>query len=239
MEQNRHLRKTITNLPKSLTRPLNFYALTAGAAGVGILALAEPADAEIVYTPTHTRIYPNEMVPLDLNNDGQVDFIFSNTAKAGFAYRNDHLLVITSGTNQIFVRRHATSALPAGVSVGAATSFEGGERVMVYADAAFDTSDVCLGQWKNANDRYLGFKFSIDGEVHFGWARLTAKCQGYKADGALTGYAYETVAGKAIVTGQTEEKSDGEQSAAPASETGSLGMLAAGMGGGSIIGRHE
>jgi hypothetical protein len=38
-------------LCKSLHQQLNAYALVASAAGVGVLALAQPAKAKIVYTP--------------------------------------------------------------------------------------------------------------------------------------------------------------------------------------------
>jgi hypothetical protein len=225
MEQSRPSSKTISHSANSLSRRLDLYALAAGAAGVGIVALAEPAHSQIVYTPAQSRIYWNEVVPLDLNHDGQEDFLFSNVAKAGHGYKLDQLTVIPSGMNQILVLGHTTSALPAGVNVGPVASFSGDSRLMVFADAALDTSDVCRGQWKNANPRYLGLRFSIDGEAHFGWARLNAECRGYEANAVLTGYAYETVAGKAIVTGQTQETKAVSSSPEPAS----LGALAASL----------
>jgi len=38
------------NLSQSVQRQLNMYALAAGAAGVGALALTQSAEAKIVYT---------------------------------------------------------------------------------------------------------------------------------------------------------------------------------------------
>lgn len=61
-------------LSKSLREQLNTYALAASAAGVGMLALAGPAEAKIVYTPVHI-VLTRGALPLDLNNDGMVDFI--------------------------------------------------------------------------------------------------------------------------------------------------------------------
>jgi hypothetical protein len=52
------------------------YALAASAAGVGMLALAEPAEAKIVYTPTHEKLIGN--VPIDLNHGGKADMRFAN-----------------------------------------------------------------------------------------------------------------------------------------------------------------
>jgi len=43
----------ITNLSESTNHQLNMYALAASAAGVGVPALAQPAAARIIYTPTH------------------------------------------------------------------------------------------------------------------------------------------------------------------------------------------
>ncbi len=45
------LRKTV-NLGQSVHHDLTVYALAAGAAGVSVLALAQPADAEVVYNPS-------------------------------------------------------------------------------------------------------------------------------------------------------------------------------------------
>src|SRR5579872_1330305 len=72
-------RATVT-LSDSLHRHLNMYALSASAAGVGILALAQPAEGKIVYTPAHVVInrgWPGTVF-VDLNHDGNADFKFEN-----------------------------------------------------------------------------------------------------------------------------------------------------------------
>lgn len=48
--------RKLTDLPDSITWQLNMYALAASAAGVSLLSVAKPVDAEIVYTPSHTKI---------------------------------------------------------------------------------------------------------------------------------------------------------------------------------------
>jgi|HubBroStandDraft_1064217.scaffolds.fasta_scaffold32730_1 hypothetical protein len=65
------------NLPGSIHHKLNMYTLAASAAGVGVLALTQSADAKIVYTKTDVNVfktYPG--FALDLNNDGVADFRF-------------------------------------------------------------------------------------------------------------------------------------------------------------------
>jgi hypothetical protein len=63
------------------------------------------------------------------------------------------------------------------------------------------------GQWTDSKNRYLGLQFVIKGQVHYGWARLTVTYpqQGQRGlTAVLTGYAYETIPGKPIVTGKTK-----------------------------------
>ena len=75
--------RTPRQLFESLLHQLNQYALTATAAGVASLALAQPADAKIVYTPAHIKIprpprFIGVSVPLDINHDGIDDFNINN-----------------------------------------------------------------------------------------------------------------------------------------------------------------
>jgi hypothetical protein len=66
---------TPTDLPDSAQPQPRKYALAATAAGLGVLALAQPAEGKIVYTPTHIVVSTFGDVPLDLNHDGIGGFI--------------------------------------------------------------------------------------------------------------------------------------------------------------------
>jgi hypothetical protein len=50
MKQSARVSRTPSNLSDSVHQHLNMYALAASAAGVGVLALVQPANARIVYT---------------------------------------------------------------------------------------------------------------------------------------------------------------------------------------------
>jgi hypothetical protein len=67
------------DLSVSIHQQLNIYALAAGAAGAGVLALAQPVEANIVYTPAHRVIGPDSKYLLDLNHDGIPDFTIANS----------------------------------------------------------------------------------------------------------------------------------------------------------------
>ena len=62
------------------------------------------------------------------------------------------------------------------------------------------------GPWvhsgRSAVSRYLGLKIQISGKTHYDWARVVVTGL---VNAILTGYAYETIPGKAIVTGQTKD----------------------------------
>lgn len=220
-----------TPLPQSLDKSLKQYVLAASA---GFLALSHSAAAKIVYTPAHVYITPNHILSLDLNNDGISDFTFKDvlsTTSVG-EFRADRLSIFPVGSNQIWGHKLPTgsryaSALPPGVVVGASGAFSAGTRSLA---AGFDDvgSVYCEGKWWGARNRYLGLKFSTSGKTHFGWARLSVACRGYKVGALLTGYAYETIANQSIVTGKT--KADDETSTGismPAAAT--LGSLARGV----------
>ena len=57
---------------------LNLYTLAATAAGIGMLALARPAEAKVIYTKTHLVIAGAERYNLDLNHDKITDFTLVN-----------------------------------------------------------------------------------------------------------------------------------------------------------------
>jgi hypothetical protein len=61
-------RKT-ANLSESIHKQLNMYAIAAGAAGVSILALVQPAEAKVVYTSANGKL-DGKPLPIDLNHDG-------------------------------------------------------------------------------------------------------------------------------------------------------------------------
>jgi len=80
------------------------------------------------------------------------------------------------------------------------------------------------GPWANAAGRYLGLSFGSGAARHYGWARLSVHVDKQNAEirAVLTGYAYETVPNKPIITGKT--KGPDVITVQPAS----LGHLAAG-----------
>jgi hypothetical protein len=104
---------------------------------------------------------------------------------------------------------------------------------MAYA-GGYGSQTFSDGPWVKATNRYLGLKFLINGQVHFGWARLTVSKQFRHV--VLTGYAYETIPNKALRAGQTSEPAATEASKTTplpdfVPQLPSLGLLASGAEG--------
>jgi hypothetical protein len=189
---------------------LRAYIAAASAAGVGVLALTQSAAAKIVYTATHKTVQMNHAVPIDLNHDGIHDFdVFNLTHNSTTPFGSYVAAEPLNSGNQMLVQRsnrgYAAAALAANVRVGPhAKPFHAGRDLMAYR--SYGTSTRSGGPWKNVNKRYLGFKFLIKGKIHYGWARLNLSIQNRVITTTLTGYAYETVPNKAIVTGRTKNQ---------------------------------
>ena len=207
-----------------LNKHLLAYMATASAAGVSILAMTRSAEAKVVYTPAHRSIVSESH--LDLNNDGIPHFTFhSNFYICGTC---GYFEVLAPKPNKLMSN---AQPLATGVTVGSpANNFRGGRDEMV---------DWCTcsgnrgtgGPWVGIQNGYMGLEFNIKGTTHFGWARFTVTNEGAIT---LTGYAYETVALKPIVTGDTgvnDNESVNQQGSAVAPELAppGLGQLAMGV----------
>jgi hypothetical protein len=217
----KHTERKTTSLNLKLDRRLAAYIAAGSAAGVGLLALAQPAEAEIVYTATYTRIHdggPNTL--LDLNNDGIADFEFNHYSSSV------RWLYIYGATNRnsIFQAQQGWAAdLFEGILIGPKRQF-GGSQLM-----AVSYNGITLGDWNHVQNRYLGLRFQIDGKTHYGWARITVRGNG-GYDAIITGYAYETVPDRPIVSGQTTGTYSGDDDldASASSSATDLGTLALG-----------
>ena len=221
----RKMRRSAARLGAELERGLSAYAVAA-AAGVSVIALAPLAQAKIVYTPAHIQIPLNGGdVFLDLNHDGISDFSFANSSvnlKYGHAL---WLLLRAAGNGQsheiwgqgsfyVSSPRQGNytfaSALRAGSKVGRSKSHFQDKQPWLMAYGGSSHSSRSFGQWQFTKHRYLGLKFMIGSEIHYGWARFSVTLPGpdpthpWGIYALLTGYAYETIPNKPIITGKTK-----------------------------------
>ena len=218
-------------LSRKLNRKLAGYATAATAAGVGVLAFAQPAAAKIVFTPTSRFIPSNSVYKLDVNHDGIADFIIQNSYACNSDYCYAGLSALPQAGNGVegapgFLGIPYAFALKQGATIGSSRPFSG-KLMLNYGMGS-------VGRWKDVRKRYLGLKFQINGTTHFGWARLTVGLHGSRIIAYLSGFAYETTPNTPIVAGQTSDD-DVSNNAGPGPmfdalppQPASLGLLARG-----------
>jgi len=260
MNQSSRSSRTTVKLSDSINGHLNRYAFAAGAAGVGVLALAQPSQARIVYSPAHVNFSQHPPVTLDLNHDGIGDFILALGGRVESGFASQYAFVYSprsnSGNEAVATAQggyEPAVALRAGSRIGPGRLFNG-EDILAAHYSHFgkgSSSTNWDGQWGNGGkglkDRYLGLKFFIHGKVHFGWARVTVTTSRKTFTATLTGYAYETIPNKSIIAGKTKGPDDevgGKQVnatslAAPVPAPQTLGMLALGAPGVLLWRRKE
>jgi hypothetical protein len=243
-------RKTPANLSEWAHQRLDMYALAAGAAGVGLLALAAPAEGRIIYTPTHRTIKTHDILHLDLNHDRIDDFLISNHSFCTDICGRTLRALPVASKNQVVGAKGIGGAfyayaLKRGAKIGPRQPFSG--KLMAASGSEYGN----VGEWFNVSDRYLGLKFVINGKIHYGWARLSVIAGSGTITAALTGSAYETIPGKSIKAGRRHSMADdptndgfglGASLTAPIPDKPqpvSLGMLALGAQGVPMWRRKE
>jgi hypothetical protein len=196
-------RSSNSQLSELFNQRLHMYSVAAGATGVGLLALAQPASGEIVYTPADVTISARVLhsYPLDLNGDGTIDVLLNASSRQSIDQSGGTSRIVAEpvpGNGVAGYGGHAL-ALKAGQPIGFGRKFSG--FLMATLVTFIGTEFQFHGQWANVVNRYLGLKFQVDGQTHYGWARLSVG--GKTLQAKLTGYAYETIPNAPIVAGKT------------------------------------
>lgn len=240
-----------TNRSEMLDHRLKLYSAVALAAGVGALALAQPAEGEVVVTKKTIQVTAlNNVATVDLNNDGVPDFNFT-LSYAGYDHTFRASLLVTPLTGGEVVgtagsRHPYASALMRGAKIGPSAHFSStGHGITVERSAGFVSASTIFsffGKWKGVgSNRFLGVKFLINGKTHYGWIRLNLTIDPRIGVATITGYAYETVPNKRIQAGiapTTSAAKPGQVQAAMPTGA-SLGMLALGSDGLALWRREQ
>lgn len=240
---------------KALEHYLKLYATAAISAGVSVLALSGITEGSVVVTNTNINVGPGSLTYIDMNHDGKNDFAFGGSA-GGY---HDHtwygslaVFPITGGKVVGGARTPTgpyASALSSGANIGPSAHFSSsvaqGQLTLEFSVASQSgptSNHVLRGPWGYVGSRYLGVKFLINGQIHYGWIRMSISWSG-RVFGTITEYAYETVANKKIAAGATTDSNDAlSANTMPRSllERGpSLGFLALGSDGLTAWRRRE
>ncbi len=165
-----------------------------------LLAVARPAEAQVVYTPTNITITEGKY-KLDLNNDGVTDFTIAVSIGANKEppCQNFHYTVQETPSSDNGAESSPYPAeLVTGDQIGPSQTFYAGRGILLSLHRSCKTH--WKGNWVFGQPGYLGLSFQLEGNTYYGWAQLNITSNGT----TLTGYAYESTPGMPINAGQTE-----------------------------------
>lgn len=180
-------------------------AIVAGALLMSLLALAPTTAAEVVYTPVNVTIAGNGSIRIDLNHDGIKDFALrsaSQVAACGIRHGligSTKIIPKTAGNGVVVSHLNFAAVLASGTPIDAnATFYNAGSVVTQFFLCSFGNQHVA---------GYLGLEFQINGQTHYGWAQVSIDAHyDFRRNWmrtTLVDFAYETIPGQAIRTGQT------------------------------------
>lgn len=242
------MRRRTSNMAESgSVDRVGVYTLAAAAAGVSMLAMSLPAEGSVVVTRKNIAIPLNGTVSVDLNKDGLADFEFSLTSSFVNSKRHDNLTAKGLTGGKVVGRKLKpssapygnpyASALARGHKIGASAHFSSADgKITIERQVHAESAGTYYGNWYAIGpDHFLGVKFQIKGQTHFGWIRLTVETGSFTA--TITEFGYETVANKSVDAGLSSSSASAQLT--KTHSRGSLGMLALGAEGLALWRRRE
>lgn len=178
-----------------------------------ILSSLQPCEARIVFTQTNQTISGDDAtLAIDLNHDGVTDVTIQQAMNTTGCFY-DWVDALPSAGNAIYSNYQSldgywATALNLGSLIWQGSPYAPGLAIMtdVYGGIGCPFSHGG-GFWGNAGPHYLGIAFVKSGHVHYAWAQLQVSFSNTQRSRTLTttltGYAYQTIAGKPIAAGHT------------------------------------
>jgi len=192
----------------------NATRLTAYSA-MAVALTANVAKSEVIYTdPEDILVEIDGSYSLDVDADGVLDFYFRagmTTGSSGtwsFASGFGMMTSVSVGnSNNQFIGYvgpyyNYGSALEYEDIIGPDGPWLSYPSFSNSAVLASNFYGVTYGAFPGQGERYLGFKFSTLGSVHYGWMRITAEIN--PAQITILDYAYENVPDAEILAGSLE-----------------------------------
>jgi hypothetical protein len=193
-------------MKKELQNKLTRYTAAAAA-----MVAASGANAQIVYTDVNPDITVDDtqdaggftLVPLDLNNDMSPDFVLAARDTTDTGTRVRFTLVAPLASNNAIAGETPAAydyalALDMGAMINNTLNWIAATNTMAYNVAGANPYDE---NWNGVTDKYLGLRFVVGGNTHYGWARLDVDAIGDVF--TLKDYAYNATANAGLTAGQT------------------------------------
>ena len=183
----------------------------------GITAIAGVANAQVVYTdinPDQLVTGNGGMYSLDVDNDGTVDFSLTTmVVTSSYTYYGMNISLqydaavvspAASGNSMMTSYSSGVANVPVGSAIGSSGSFSSASGFLGYSLTYSITGSLSTsGSFSGGNfingEGFVGLKFDISGDTHYGWARVEVTPDGTTL--SVKDYAYESTANTAILSG--------------------------------------
>jgi hypothetical protein len=191
---------------------------------IALSAIAADASSQVIYTDIRdtTLINNGDFFDIDLNNDGINDLnitlsksIYSSTYSSYSIYVNynsvnanassnnqvNTLLNTSYSINEAFAfnnNQNINSSANSWNSYGIVGGFATGSIVNPYSTSYLN---INIGQFPGQGDRFLGVRFRIGANTHYGWVRLDVSA--FSDSVTIKDFAFDTTANTPILAGDT------------------------------------
>lgn len=225
-------------LSELLDRKLSAYMLAAGAAGAVVLAGTVPAEGEAVCVHTNVSLYGGDTFQLFFPGQRIPAFNLAQTHTTGSSipyvfFNRGFLIANTAGASAVVASNGYPANLSSAAVVGASAKFGKGNSYGLLFTYASNSRMGGRGNFTRSTN-YLGLKFLVSGETHFGWARIKVTADKIRDSQYVTvmhlqAVGYETVAGKSVQVNANCKSADADgPTATNEQSSASLGALARG-----------
>jgi hypothetical protein len=189
-------------MKKNLQSRISKYTAVAGA-----VVSAAGAQAQVVYTdvnPDYSHDAPQNngfaVYPLDLNNDQTIDFVIASRDTVTTATVRLTLAAPYGAGNAIAGENPGgydyALALDINSMVDSTLNWIAATNTMAYNNNSANPYDE---NWNGVTDKYLGLKFVVGANTHYGWARLDSYAIGDSI--VVKDYAFNATPNGGIMTG--------------------------------------
>jgi hypothetical protein len=217
-ESKKAKRQRPSLLDEVLERRMLLYVLAAGAALAGVSGAAQ---VKVVFTPSNATVNSSEKLEIDLNNDGVTDFVLGvredNFGHAQNQFARGALPPGCSGGASMYAEgANPSNGLEEGPNNGYLAALINGRKIgrgVIFKGSGLMAANFYTqscrtfrrGSFADTTQRFLGARFVINGQVHFGWIGFRSVTVGtFGPNATLCGWAYETVPNKPIIAGSGE-----------------------------------
>jgi hypothetical protein len=183
----------------TLKKKLAPYAVTASA----VFAGGNLANAQVIYTDIpDTTLLTGGIYELDLNNDDTADYTIGVTPGLNSTFNSVEIYVPSStNTNEVAASLTPTSfyypfLIESGALINQANTWL---PAFPYASLLFIyTTGIIQGNWQGGvTDGFMGLRFKISGQTHYGWVRLDVA--GDAKSAVIKDYAYNSIPDSGII----------------------------------------